>query len=97
MKKTRYKNIKDIAQDLGLDPKQGELAELKAKLTDEVIKAIAKQGLTHQKVAELSQIPRSAITGIVSGSLQKITVDRLLRVLASLGKNISLNIDDKAA
>lgn len=96
MKSTRYKNMDDLAGDLGLDPRLGEIAELKAKLTKEIIKIMDKRGLTHQEVSELSTIPRSAITGIVSGSLQKVTIDRLMRILSSLGKSISVKVKDAA-
>ncbi len=96
MKSTRYKNMKDLAGDLGLDPQLGEIAELKAKLTKEIIKTIKKKGLTHQKVADLSSVPRSAITGILSGSLQKVTFDRLMKILQSLGKSISFKLKDAA-
>ena len=92
MKSKRYNNMKDIAKDLGLYPKMGELAELKAKLTLEIIKAIENKGLTHKEVAELSGIPRSAVTGIVNGSLQKVSMDRLVRVLFSLGNKVSIRI-----
>ena len=96
MKSTKYKNMKTLAKDLGLDPRVGELAELKAILTKEIIKAIEKKGLTHLEVSEKSGVPRSAITGIVSGSLQRVTMDRLMRVLASLGKSISIKVKDAA-
>lgn len=96
MKSTKYNSMKDLAKDLGLDPQVGEIAELKAKLIKEIKKVITKKGLTHQEVSDLSGVPRSAVTGIVSGSLQKVTVDRLMRVLASLGKSFSLKIKDVA-
>lgn len=96
MKSKRYNNMKDIAKDLGLDPKLGELAELKAKLTLEIIKAIENKGLTHKEVAELSGIPRSAVTGIVNGSLQKVSMDRLMRVLFALGNKVSVKVRNVA-
>lgn len=96
MKGKRYNNMKEISKDLGLDPKVGELAELKAKLTLEIIKAIEKKELTHQEVAELSGVPRSAVTGIVNGSLQKVSMDRLIRVLFALGNKVSLKVSKVA-
>ena len=96
MKSTRYKSVSNLARGLGIDSKYGELAELKAKLTKEIIKAIRKQELTHLEVSELSDVPRSAITGIVNGSLQRITVDRLIRILSSLGKSISFKVKNVA-
>jgi hypothetical protein len=32
-----------------------------------------------------SRVPRSAVTGILSGSLQKVTIDRVLRLLEAAG------------
>ncbi len=96
MKSKTYKNASDLAADLGLSPERGLVAEMKAKLTKEIIKAIEKQNLTHKEVSELSGVPRSAVTGIINGSLQKVSVDRLIRILGTLGKTIELKIKTAA-
>ena len=96
MKSKKYKNIASLAKDLGLSKERGKLAEIKAKLTLEIIKAIDKQDLTHQEVSDLSEVPRSAITGIINGSLQKVTLDRLVRILTALGKSVELKIKSAA-
>ena len=96
MKSKRYKSIKGMAKDLGIDPRIGELATMKAILTKEIIDTIEAQGLTHLEGSEISGVPRSAITGIISGSLQRVTIDRLVRVLTSLGKSISIKVRDAA-
>ena len=92
MKFKTYKNMSDLAADLGLSSDVGLLAEMKAKLTVEIIKVMEKQGLTHQQVSNLSGVPRSAITGIINGSLQKISLDRLVRILTHLGKTIDMKV-----
>ena len=94
MKSKKYDSVKEVAKDLGLDPKLGELAVLKAELTLENI--IQKKDLTHKEVSELSGVPRSSVTGILNGSLQKVTLDRLIRILISLGKSLSIKIKDAA-
>lgn len=96
MKSKKYDSVKEIAKDLGLDPKIGELAVLKAELTLEIQNIIQKKGLTHKEVSELSGVPRSSVTGILNGSLQKVTLDRLIRILISLGKSLSIKIKDPA-
>ena len=92
MKTIKYTDLEKLAIDLGLPPEQGPIAEIKAKLTKEIIKSIEKQALTHQDVADSSGVPRSAVTGIVSGSLQKVTVDRLIRILNSLGRRVEVKV-----
>ncbi len=88
----KYKNMSDLSVSLGLSKERGQLAELKSRITKEIIKFIEVNELTHQELANLSGVPRSAITGIINGSLQKVTLDRLLRVLFSLGLKIEMKI-----
>lgn len=92
MKSKTYNKMSDLTADLGLSPERGDIAEMKARLTVEIAKAVKKQELTHLEVSELSGVPRSAITGIINGSLQKVSIERLVRVLGVLGKKVELKI-----
>ena len=92
MKSRKYEDTKTLANDLGLSKERGAIADMKAKLTKEIIKTINRMEITHQEVADLSGVPRSAITGIANGSLQKVTLDRLVHILNALGKTIELRI-----
>ncbi len=67
----------------------------KAQLIEAVIKAAKRNGLTHAELARRSGLPRSAVTGILSGSLQKVTVDRVLRLIDAV--NLVAEIRIKAA
>ena len=96
MKKRQYKNMGELAQALGLNAERGNIPELKAQLTKEIIKVTEQKELSHQKVADLSSVPRSAVTGIVNGSLQKVTIDRLIRILSAVGKAIEFKIKNVA-
>lgn len=96
MKSKIYNGYSDFAKDLGLSAERGLVAEMKAKLTKEIVKDIDKRGLTHKEVSELSGVPRSAVTGIINGSLQKVSIDRLIRILGTLGKTIELKIKTAA-
>ena len=96
MKKRRYQNLGDLAVSLGLKRERGHLSELKAKLTKEIIRVIEEKALSHKEVADLSGVPRTAITGIVSGSLQRVTIDRLIRVLNSIGLSVDFKIRNVA-
>ena len=60
-------------------------AVMKAQLISAVLDAAETQGLTHAEVAKRSGLPRSAVTGILSGSLQKVTIDRVLKLIAAVG------------
>jgi predicted XRE-type DNA-binding protein len=79
MKKTS--SSQELSKKLGVSPARGMEAVFKAQLIGAVVKAIEKSGLTHAELAKRSGLPRSAVTGILSGSLQRITIDRVLRLV----------------
>ena len=70
-------------------------AVIKAQLIDAVIKAAKRGRLTHAELARRSGLPRSAVTGILSGRLQRVTVDRILRLVDAA--NLVAEIKVKAA
>jgi len=82
MKKT---GGKELAKKLGVSPARGMEAVIKAQLIDAVIKEAERRGLTHAELARRSGLSRSAVTGILAGSLQKVTIDRLLRLVEAAG------------
>ncbi len=48
-------------------------------------KEVEKQELTHKEASDLFGVGRTVVTGILNCSIQRITIDRLVRVLSSLG------------
>ena len=92
MKSKTYNNISDLANDLGLPSDRGVIAEFKARLTKEIIKTIDKKYLTHKEVSVISGISPSTIKGIVNGSLQRVSLEKLIHILASLGKVVDFKI-----
>ena len=75
---------KDLAKKLGISAARGMEAVMKAQLITAVLKAAEKQALTHAELARRSGLPRSAVTGILSGSLQKVTIDRILKLIEAV-------------
>ena len=84
---TRQHKLKgiDLARKLGLPTSRGVEAVLKAQLIAAVMKEAEEQELTHVQLAKKSKLPRSAVTGILSGSLQKVTLDRILKLVEAVG------------
>lgn len=78
MKRTR---AQELSKKLKISPARGMEAVIKAQLISAVIKAITKVGMTHAELAKRSGLSRSVVTGVLSGSLQKVTIDRILRLV----------------
>jgi predicted XRE-type DNA-binding protein len=81
-----------LARQLGIPKRRGLEAVLKARMIAAIVKEVDRVGITHAKLAVRSGLARSAVTGILSGSLQKVTIDRLLRLLEALGLEADIRV-----
>lgn len=81
----RKSSAQEIAKIVGVSTSRGVEAVLKAQLISAVIKEIEAHDITHAELAKKSKVPRSAVTGIISGSLQKVTIDRILKLVDAVG------------
>lgn len=82
----------ELSKMLGISPARGIEAVMKAQIISAVLKVVEDEGLTHAEIASKSKLPRSAVTGILSGSLQKVTIDRLLRLAEAVGLSAHLTL-----
>jgi len=73
-----------LAKELGIARARGIEAVIKAQLIRAIVDAAEKQGITHEQISKRSGVPRSAVTGILSGSLQKVTLDRVLKLVEAV-------------
>lgn len=95
--KKKLTSGKKLAEALGLSASRGMEAVIKAQLISGVISAVEKSELTHQDLAIKSGLPRSAVTGILSGSLQKVTIDRVLKLVEAVGLIAEVKLKKAAA
>ena len=89
MKKT---SAGQLAKQLGIPTSRGLEAVLKAQLIAAVVREVGRRRLTHVKLAARSGLSRSAVTGILSGSLQKVTIDRVLRLVEAAGLEADVRV-----
>ena len=81
-----------LARQLSIPKSRGLEAVLKAQMIAAIVSEVSRRGLTHAELAERSGLPRSAVTGILSGSLQKVTIDRVLRLLEAAGLEANVKV-----
>jgi len=89
MKKT---SATHLATQLNVSKPRGLEAVMKAQLISAVLREADRRALTHAQLAKLSGLPRSAVTGILSGSLQKVTIDRVLRLVDAAGLEVQVKV-----
>jgi predicted XRE-type DNA-binding protein len=93
-KKTSAERLSGL---LGIPSSRGMESVMKAQLISAILKIAEKDGLTHVELAKRSGLPRSAVTGILSGSLQKITIDRVLKLVEAAGLIAEVKVHRKIA
>ena len=81
-----------LAKQLGIPKSRGLEAVLKAQLIAAVVREAGRRGLTHVVLAARSGLPRSAVTGIMPGSLQKVAIDRALRLVQAAGLEADIRV-----
>lgn len=86
----------DLAKELQISPARSMEAMIKAQLITAILRAVEKQGITHLELARRSGLPRSAVTGILSGSLQKVTIDRVLRLVEAANLQAEVRVKNAA-
>ena len=79
-----------LARALGLTPAAGMEIQFRSDLNDKIIEVVSKKGLTHSDVARLAHTSRTRVTAILNRNTHDISVDLMLRVLASLGVKVKL-------
>ena len=88
----KHSSALELSKKLKISKSRGLEAVLKADLISAVLAAIGEQHVTHVELAKRSGLPRSAVTGILSGSLQKVTLDRILRLIEAVGLTVETKI-----
>jgi predicted XRE-type DNA-binding protein len=87
----------EIAKMVGVSPSRGMEAVIKAQLITAILETVQKKKITHAELAKRAKLPRSAVTGILSGSLQKVTIDRVLKLIEASGLIAEVRIKNSAA
>lgn len=84
----------NVFADLGL--KDAENLKLRAQLMIEIRRYIEEQGLTQAEAAKRMQTTQPRINDIVQGRIEKCTIDRLVNMLATVGRHVSLAVGKAA-
>ena len=83
----------NVFKDLGLPNAETELA--KAQLAHRIVAVIEDQGLTQQEAAEILGIDQPGVSHLVRGNLKRFSIDRLIRFLNALGRDVEIVVRPK--
>jgi len=80
----------NVFADLGFERPEEEL--LKAQLVREIRDVIKRRGLTQAKAAELLGLKQPDVSGLMAGRVHKFSLERLLRCVRRLDRDVALVI-----
>lgn len=86
-----------IFDDLGFDDAEAENLKIRAALMRAIEKYISDHKLTQAKAARLMGVSQPRVSDLITGKIDKFTIDMLVNMLARAHVSIALVIDDKLA
>lgn len=85
-----------LAKGLKISKARATEAIIKAELISAINSTVKKEKITHEALSKKSGLSRSSVTGILSGSLQKVTIDRILRLMGAVGLEAEIKVKKAA-
>jgi predicted XRE-type DNA-binding protein len=88
MKKKTTKSSGNIFVDLGFDPAEAAVLQMRANLMSDLRLYIEKQGLTQSEAAKRLGIAQSRVSDLVRGKWDKFSLEMLITFEARLGRRV---------
>ena len=95
-KKVISKSSKQVAKSLGLSNADAIDWEIRYNITNKIIEIVEKKALTVTQVAKMAGTSRARITKILKGDSIGISLDVLVKIVASLGQEVKINFKKSA-
>ena len=92
MKKQRKKAGNNIFIDLGFEPAEAAVLQMRATLMSDLRAYIDNEGLTQAEAAERLGIAQSRVSDLVRSKWDKFSLEMLITLEARLGRTVSLEL-----
>jgi predicted XRE-type DNA-binding protein len=86
------RDAKELAKVLGLKAQDAYEWEVQANLLAKLREVVNRSKLTHEQVAKKAGTSRTRITSILNANLDHVSTDLLIRILGSLGYEVSVSV-----
>lgn len=88
MKKKTTKSSGNIFIDLGFDPAEAAVLQIRANMMSDLRLYIEKQQLTQSEAAKRLGIAQSRVSDLVRGKWEKFSLEMLITLEARLGRTV---------
>ncbi len=91
-----YELAEDFAANIGVSGQRTAESKLKAKLVAAIRREMDRQDLSLDDGAKLAGFARTNVTGIISGYVTSVILDRLVRIASVIGLTMDLDVKRSA-
>ena len=92
MKRKTTKSSGNVFVDLGFEPAEAVVLQLRATLMGDLRSFIEKNGLTQVKAAERLGIAQSRVSDLMRGKWAKFSLEMLITLEARLGRTVRVEL-----
>ena len=92
MKEPITDSIGNVFSDLGFDPAEAAILQMRAKLMNDLRDFIRSSGMTQVEAAERFGIAQSRVSDLVRGKWEKFSLEMLISLEARVGRKVSLEL-----
>jgi predicted XRE-type DNA-binding protein len=82
----------NVFADLGFEPEEAVRLKIKSQLMMEISDWIKSQKLKQQEAAQLLKVSRPRISDVMTGKIDKFTIDALVELLEHAGKHVTVKV-----
>ncbi len=86
----------NVFVDLGFDQAMAANYKLRAELAIAIEQTMKARGWSQTEAAEHFEIGRTRLNDVLRGRLEKVTIDRMVNMLAAAGRRVDVTIDSAA-
>jgi predicted XRE-type DNA-binding protein len=92
MKEHVIESSGNVFADLGFDPAEAAILQMRAKLMNDLREFIASRGLTQTEAAELLGVTQSRVSDLTRGKWEKFSLEMLITLEARAGRKVTLEL-----
>lgn len=92
MRKQGKKSSSNVFLDLGFEPAEAAVLQMRAKLMSDLRAYIEKEGLTQAEAAGRLGIAQSRVSDLVRGKWEKFSLEMLITLATRLGRTVRVEL-----
>ena len=82
----------NVFADLGFEPAEASILEMRAKLMSDLREYIQSSGMTPTEAAKKLKIARSRVTDLMRGRWEEFSLEMLITLAARVGRKVTLEL-----